>query len=98
MPWNNSTSSPSGVVISITRGMVLGIVGPCRRRPRGFHYQPGDWSAGFQTQFRADDLGLETHGGQHALDVLTRMAVPAVRADGVPGTGRGVRQLLDGEH
>src|SRR5262245_35137267 len=90
-PWNSSTSSPSGVVISITR-MFLGLMCLCRGRFRGLHFrrlhdEPRDRRAGFEPQFGAGDLGLEIVGGEDALDVVARVAVAAVWADGVAGPG-----------
>src|SRR5262252_2431351 len=87
--------------------MVLGMAHLCRGRFRRRHVrrlpfrrlddEAGDRRAGFQPEFGADDLGLEIDSGEHTLDVRTRVAVPAVWADGVPGNMRRVGQLLDGE-
>src|SRR5688572_23489247 len=80
MPWN-SMSSPSGVTISITLGTGHSLL-PLFRRP---HHQPLDRLAGFETQFSRHDLRPQAGRRQHAFEVLTRMVVAPVIAEGIPG-------------
>src|SRR5262245_9813799 len=96
MPWNSSTSSPSGVVTSIRR-IVLGMALSCTRRFRGPNHQPGDGIAGFETEFRRFDFRCQLRVRQDALDVRTRVAIAAVRAEDVLAVATADNQLLDRE-
>ena len=76
MLWKSSTSSPSGVAIS----MALAMRHRLRQRRRRLHardrrlsrphHQPLHRHAGLQAQLRGDDVGLEPGGRQLRLDIV----------------------------
>src|SRR4029453_15136618 len=78
MPWNRR-SAPSGVVISMTLGMVRSYL--CRLRAADD--EPAHGIAGFEAQLRRTDLGLKIPPPEPALDVAPFVTVAPVEADTV---------------
>src|SRR5262245_22850006 len=92
MAWN-SKSSPSGVVISMT----LGMVHSCLCRLRAADDEAAHGIAGLEAQLRRTDFRLQVRLPEHALDVGPCVTVPPVQADAVPGGRLLLVGFLDGE-
>src|SRR4051812_14761233 len=79
MVWNNSTSGPRGVVISMALGTVLSNRHARRRAVAGRggfdrpHDQTGDGKARLEAQFSAPDVRMQAGIGKNAAHV--RLAV-----------------------
>src|SRR5687768_3754932 len=103
MPWNSSTSGPSGVVISMTLATALSDRGSGRHtlidsvadvsRLRRAYDQAGDRKRGFEAQLRAPDRRMQAGLGEEPLDVLGPVRVPAVRLQGIGSGVAGLRQI-----
>src|SRR5215471_3789425 len=78
MVWNNSTSVPSGVAISMTLATVHR-----RDRLRSLHHQPCYRCSRLHPQLRFDDVVSETRGGEQPFDVRARMTVAPVKFEPV---------------
>src|SRR5437868_6003287 len=96
MPWNSSTSAPSGVVISIT--LAMAVSGHCRNVHglRAGDDEAPHRSPGLEAQLGRQDRGLQPRFHQCAPDVAARMTVTTVEIQAmrrVPVDG-----LFQGEH